>query len=396
MKENPYEQMDQGARRIAFLIAGYIRGTISEQDHDELDDWVNESDHNMKLFEELTDEDNLEQNLAWMDQLNAAQSYQQLLKEGKFEKTAKKFRMNRVWMAAASIIVIALVFLILQLLSKNKNTKESSMIADSTLQPGGNKATLTLENGAVIDLSLAKNGLINADSGITIIKTQDGSMVYEDDTIVQSVSMMHTLTTPVGGQFQVTLPDGTKVWLNASSSLRYPSHFTRDERIVQLHGEGYFEVAKKSHQPFLVTAGDSKVEVLGTHFNINAYPDEPFLTTTLLEGSVKVYNRSTSTLLIPGEQSSIEGDAIHVSNADTSNTVAWKNNEFKFTDAPIETVMRQVQRWYGAEIIYQDKVAHHFNATVDRTEPIDQLLHYLEETGQVHFKLANKKIIVMK
>lgn len=221
-------------------------------------------------------------------------------------------------------------------------------------------------------------------------------MVYEDDTIVQTASVMHTLTTPVGGQYQVTLPDGTKVWLNASSMLKYPSRFTGNDRTVELSGEGYFEVAKNISKPFKVVANDVNVEVLGTHFNINAYSDEPSLMTTLLEGSVKVSKGNDFKMLIPGQQSAVINDQIRISNVDTSNIVAWKNNEFKFTDAPIETVMRQVKRWYGAEIIYQDKVTHHFNATVDRTESIDKLLHYLEGTGQVHFKLDNKKIIVMK
>jgi len=185
MKENPYANMDKGAYRIAFLIAGYIRGTITEKDHDELDNWVNESDHNMQLFEELTDEDNLEQNLAWMDQVNAEQSYERLLADGKFKMQTKKFRISKVWMAAASIVLLVGIFFIYQYVTSMK-TKDPLIAEGSTLQPGGNKATLTLENGTVIDLSSAKNGLLNADRGISVIKTQDGRMVYEDDTIVQT------------------------------------------------------------------------------------------------------------------------------------------------------------------------------------------------------------------
>jgi hypothetical protein len=327
--------------------------------------------------------------------VNAEQSYEKSLADGKFETKTKRFRINKVWMAAASVILLVGIFFIYQYVT-NMKTKDPLITEGSTLQPGGNKATLTLENGTVIDLSSAKNGLLNADSGISVIKTQDGRMVYEDDTIVQTASVMHTLATPLGGQYQVTLPDGTRVWLNASSMLKYPSRFTGKDRRVELNGEGYFEVAKNVSKPFRVVANDVNVEVLGTHFNINAYSDEPSLTATLLEGSVKVSKGSDFKTLIPGQQSAIVGDDIRILNVDTSNIVAWKNNEFKFTDAPIENVMRQVKRWYGAEIIYQDKVTHHFNATVDRTEPIDKLLHYLEGTGQVHFKLDNKKIIVMK
>ena len=336
MKENPYANMDKGAYRIAFLIAGYIRGTITEKDHDELDNWVNESDHNMQLFEELTDEDNLEQNLAWMDKVNAEQSYEKLLADGKFKKPVKRFKINTVWMAAASVILVVGIFFIYQYVTKSMKTKDPLIAEGSTLQPGGNKATLTLENGTVIDLSSAKNGLLNADSGISVIKTQDGRMVYEDDTEVQTASVMHTLATPVGGQYQVTLPDGTRVWLNASSMLKYPSRFTGNDRIVELSGEGYFEVARNINKPFRVIAADVNVEVVGTHFNINAYSDEPSLTTTLLEGSVKVSKDTDFKMLIPGQQSAVINNDIRISNVDTSNVIAWKNNEFKFIFPPFK------------------------------------------------------------
>jgi transmembrane sensor len=396
MKENPYANMDKGAYRIAYLIAGYIRGTITEKEHDELNDWVNASDHNMLLFEELTDEENIEANLEWMDKVKTEESFQDLQSRGKFITPGKRFTLNPVWMAAASVILLAGIFFIYQYAAKDmsKNAPPDSDL--SALQPGGNKATLTLENGEVIDLTSAKNGLVNADSSIVIIKVQDGKMVYDDDNLSGKTAVMHTLATPVGGKFQVTLPDGTRVWLNSSSSLKYPSRFTGNERTVQLSGEGYFEVAKNIEKPFRVLSGNMNVEVIGTHFNINAYQDEPFFAATLLEGSVKVSSGSNSKLLTPGQQSAIINNDIRISIVDTSNIIAWKNNEFKFTDATIETIMRQVQRWYGAEVVYQEKVAHHFNATIERSESIDNLLHYLEGTGQVHFKLENKKIIVMK
>ena len=396
MKENRYANLDKTASRTAYLIAAYIRGTISEQEHDELDDWVNASDQNMQLFEELTDEKNMEQNLAWMDKVNTEQSYEKLWKEGKFKKHAKKFQIRRTWIAAASLLLAAGIFFIYRYSTNKKLTTEPPVMAQSILQPGGNKATLTLENGSVIDLSTARNGLLNTDSAGTIIKVQDGKMVYDDDDITNTVAMVHTLRTPVGGQFRVTLPDGSMVWLNSSSSLTYPSRFTGNERLVKLTGEAYFEVAKDLQKPFRVESSLQELEVLGTHFNINAYTDEPSLNTTLLEGSVKVSVGPETKLLTPGQQSKIINGIIQVTEVDTGDVIAWKNNTFKFTDAPIEIVMRQIQRWYGAEIIYRDKVNFHFNAAIDRTEPVADILHYLEGTGQVHFKIDNKKIIVMK
>lgn len=396
MKENPYDHIDKDAFHIAALIAAYIRGTITEKEHDELDNWINASDNNMKLFEELTDESNISANLEWMDTVET-ERFSKFQEENKLSSSRAKRISRQIWMAAASIFLIAALFIIFRYMNNTNQPGEISKLENSEILPGGNRATLTLDNGRIIDLSSAKNGLIRENEGAEIIKAADGQLVYAGGE-VQSIPGMHTLTTPVGGQFRLTLPDGTKVWLNAATTIRYPEWFTGDQRRVELNGEAYFEVAKNEKQPFLVTIpGETAISVLGTHFNVMSYPAENSKEITLLEGKVAVQHADQHALLAPGMQARIEnGKLEHRSGADLEEVTGWKEGQFVFHDATIEQIMRQVERWYGAEVVYQDKVTFHFNATIDRSEPIHRLLHFLESTGHIRFKIQDKKIIVMK
>lgn len=399
MKENPYSRLDKEAYRIAYLIAGFIRNTLTGNEHDELDDWVNASDHNMQLFEELTDERNLEANLAWMDQVQSEKSFNALQKAGAFQKPARQFRLNPVWIAAASAILIAGAFVFYFTAGRGNRNLDNKIATKDTIQilPGGNKATLTLEDGSVIDLTKAKNGRINTDSFSHVQKPADGALVYDGSSVKSDKPTIHTLSTPVGGQYQVTLSDGTKVWLNAATTLKYPSHFPADERRVEVNGEAYFEVAKDAEKPFLVIMPDStSVKVLGTHFNVMAYENETDAKVTLLEGSVQVKTKRAFSQLEPGTQASIANGTIEkLRNIDIEEATGWKNSLFVFHDAPIESIMRQVERWYDAKVIYNGKINQQFNATIARSEPLSKLLHILELTGYVHFKTENKTIYVL-
>lgn len=411
MKENPYGHLDEGAYRIAYLIAGYIRQTLTEKEHDELDDWVNASDHNMLLFEELTDEKNIEANLAWMDKVQSKQSYEALRQAGKFKIPAKRFKLNPVWIAAASVILLAGAFLIFRN-AVNSKANNTIMASSDTiqLQPGGNRAILSFADGSTIDLTTAKNGLMKNDNGADIIKLGDGIILYDPHNADENVSSVHTLSTPVGGQFQVTLPDGTKVWLNASTTLKYPARFTTNERKVELNGEAYFEVAKNEKQPFRVMLADSVVvTVLGTHFNVMSYNNEKAKEITLLEGRVRISpagggdpfdaanNKRPGVELKPGQQAILTHHSpftIH-DNIDTQEITGWKDGQFVFHDASIESIMRQIERWYDAKVVYQGEIKQLFNATILRSEPLSKLLHLLELNGYVHFKIENKTIYVL-
>src|ERR1051326_5410244 len=396
MKKNPYENMDQAAHRIAFLIAGYIRGTITEKDHDELDAWINESDQNMKLFEDLTDEKNLEANLAWMDQVNSEASFNQLRKDGAFNKA--KNPALRVWIAAAFIVVLVGLFLILKFAISNKPVPVEVANSVKDLKPGGNKAMLTLSDGSQIDLSSINSGLIKKEEGTQISKQSASELIYISEDSTNENERVNILSTPIGGQFQVTLSDGTRVWLNAASALKYPARFGSRDRTVWIQGEAYFEVAKNAKHPFHVLLPDSSsVSVLGTHFNVMSYDNEISKEITLLEGSISVNERDQSEKLSPGMQAKITGKMLtKETNVNSDEIIGWKNGLFVFHGTPIESIMRQVERWYDAKVEYQDKVNLHLNATIERDVPVSKLLHIFELTNQVKFKIEGKKIIVMK
>lgn len=397
MKENPYSDMDEKASYVAYLIAGFIRKTLTETEHDELDAWVESSDENMLLFEELTDEKNIEANLAWMDKTSTEESLELTKKKIKFIPEHKNLKTKKwFYSIAASVILLISAFGIYKIIN-NKQSKQASIakIDQTGIQPGGNKATLTLSNGNVIDLVSTPNGLIKGDSGTIINKSKDGEILYNDNS--SSAANYNILTTPKGGQYKIQLPDGSLVWLNAASSLKYPTAFKGTERNVELNGEGYFEITKDKTKPFKVKLADgNEVKVLGTHFNVMAYEDEKSKDVTLLEGSVQITRNNDVQKLIPGQQGRITSTKIILVNAaDTDQVTGWKNGKFIFQDADIQSIMRQVARWYDVDVKYETNSSQHFNATISRNEPVLRLLHILEETGQIHFKIENKSIYVL-
>jgi len=262
--------------------------------------------------------------------------------------------------------------------------------------PGGNKATLTLADGSVILLDDAKNGTLAQQGSAKVIKL-DGKLLYDLASERSKQVVYNTISTPKGGQYQLELPDGSLVWLNASSSIHFPTSFIEKERRVEITGEAYFEVAKNADKPFIVSVNNSEVQVLGTHFNINAYNDEEEVRTTLLEGAVKFVDGNNTSLLQPGQQSQLTKDRIVkvVNDVDVNEVVAWKNGLFSFENAGIETIMRQLSRWYDVEIEYKGKTDDIFVAEMSRNIKLSDVLKALELTGRVKFEIDGKKIVVM-
>jgi transmembrane sensor len=279
-------------------------------------------------------------------------------------------------------------------LNKPENKKQD-------VSPGGNKAILTLSDGSAIVLDSAANGTL-AQQGISkIIKLPNGQLVYNSLGGKPAEVLYNTITTPRGGQYQLILADGSKVWLNASSSLRFPATFTGKERKVELTGEAYFEVAKNASMPFKINVeGRSEVEVLGTHFNINSYVDEATINTTLLEGSVKVtgFSNHNSKLIVPGEQAQLHQNGLISlnKNLNMEEVMAWKNGNFYFNKASLQMVLRQLSRWYDVEIVYEGNVPQReFEGEMERGLNLSQILKILEKNN-VHFKIEKNKLIVMK
>ena len=267
--------------------------------------------------------------------------------------------------AAAAGIAIALTAGLLFYNSKSAMEDEillAQAAAAQQIPAGGNSAVLTLDDGRQISLSAAKKGTLATESGISIAKTKDGQLVYHLSN-VNKPNIYNTISTPNGGQYQVVLPDGTKVWLNAASSLRFPLTFDQlSERKVELKGEAYFEVAKqfkkgKSERvPFIVQTEKQQVEVLGTHFNINAYKEEPGLKTTLIEGSVKVTDHKNTVTLKPGEQAIDSNGQLLSAKVDVEEVMSWKNGYFRFNNTDLKTIMRQASRWYNVDVVYEGNI----------------------------------------
>ena len=285
----------------------------------------------------------------------------------------------------------------------NRNTSKETANAEvdkrrfkNDVLPGGDKATLTLADGSTVVLDDARNGTLAQQGSSKVIKV-DGKLMYDPANNNSKEIVYNTISTPNGGQYQLELPDGSLVWLNATSSIHFPTSFVGKERRVEVTGEAYFEVAKNRDMPFIVTVNGSEVQVLGTHFNVNAYSDEDNVKTTLLEGSVKFVSGTNINMLRPGQQSQLASNGLIkvVSNVDVDEVVAWKNGMFDFDNAGIETVMRQLSRWYDVEIEYKGKTDDQFIAEMRRNIKLSDALKALELTGKVKFEIQGKKIIVL-
>jgi ferric-dicitrate binding protein FerR (iron transport regulator) len=316
-------------------------------------------------------------------------------------------RMHSTWWAAAAILVClsgTIIYLLNKRAATNLAKNESTLKND--VEPGSNKAVLTLSNGKTILLDDAANGVVAQEGKAKVVKPDDGKLVYSPDNSSGDGPLAYnTLATPRKGQYQLRLPDGTKVWLNSESSIHYPTGFRGKERRVQITGEAYFEVTHDKEMPFIVEKGDVQVEVLGTHFNVNAYNDESAIKTTLLEGKVKIVNRQSaigndkkqSVVLKPGEQVSVSHSS-QISQpipVQTDDVVAWKNGLFHFESADIKTVMRQLARWYDVEVEYKGTVKNDpLFVEISKNTRLSDVLKVLQESGSAKFSIQGKKIIV--
>jgi hypothetical protein len=320
---------------------------------------------------------------------------------GVLPSITKKKRYWPTYAAAASILLCLSVGFYFYRQSPKQNLVNNNIVKNDFL-PGSNKAVLTLANGSKLSLTGSNKGLL-AHQGITAInKKEEGRVEYRlggDDLAAArqaAATLYNTVSTPKGGQYQVVLPDGTRVWLNTASSIRFPTAFTGNDRQVEISGEVYFEVAKNKNKPFIVSSGNQKVTVLGTHFDINAYQDEGAVKTTLLEGSVKVTNGDNMVLLKPGQQSQLSTEnKLTVSNdIDIDEVVAWKNGFFQFNKADIQTIMNQISRWYDVEVRYEGQVQPgHYYGKISRNVNASKVLKVLELSG-MHFTIEGGKIII--
>jgi len=301
---------------------------------------------------------------------------------------------RRRWAVAAAAAVLALMAgaYIWQQRSAPAKTPPVLAAAQPVL-PGRQGAVLTLGDGSQVVLDSMANGLVATQSNAKVM-LQNGQLQYNNAGNAGMV-VYNTMRTPKGRQFRLQLPDGTEVWLNAGSSIRYPTAFTGNNREVEITGEAYFEVAQQAQKPFHVkAAGRADIEVLGTHFNINAYNNEATLNATLLQGAIRVTHGSSQVVLQPGQQARVADNVKIVQHADMDQVMAWKNGRFNFEDVPLEEAMRQLERWYDIDVVYEKGIPDIvFVGKISKQTPLADLLTILEKTG-VHFKLEGKKLVV--
>lgn len=399
--------MTDKAGDIAMLIKKHLHNELTDDERRTLNNWIDESDENRKVFNEMTSEDTLQE--AMQEFYDFTRTHVQ----GPSAAIVSIQPGNTNWIKyilAAAVVLIA-VSLVWLFTLNNRNGKQVAVTDTTTkkttsdIPPGSNKAVLTLADGSTIKLDDASNGVI-AEQGKTVINKKNGELVYNEGKVKTKGNTIswNTVTTPRGGQYQLSLPDGSKVWLNAASSLRFPVSFSGDKRMVELEGEAYFEVAasvgKNGKRPFIVEVNGMEVEVLGTHFNIMAYGDEQDAKTTLIEGSVKVSNGSSVAILKPGQQAltttgNKETDIRVNKEADIAEAIAWKDGIFQFNRADLQTVMRQIARWYDVEISYEGELLEkRFTGRMSRNMKASEVLSGIEFIG-VHFKIEGKKIVVL-
>ena len=298
--------------------------------------------------------------------------------------------------AASILVVLSIGYLLLPERQKDQVVNQK---AEVSISPGRQAASLILANGKKIFLADRQTGKVAQEAGLTITKTSNGELIYEIKGANHKATGFNTLATTNGETYRVRLPDGSMVWLNAASSLKYPISFQNSAaRVVELFGEAYFEISKDRRHPFIVKSKGQQVEVLGTHFNINAYNDEPAVITTLLEGSVRIKSdRGTAKVLKPGQQAELTNAGIGIDQADIRLVTAWKYGHFRFKNESLQSVMRKISRWYNVEVTFQKGLPEDtYSGAVTRHSDIRQVLEIMEVSNNIHFTIKARRIIISK
>lgn len=415
--------MKERTDRIATLVEKYLLKELSSEEQTELDAWLAEGNENKALFQQLTDEAQLLERLRIYDHASGETMWEKTM--SKIENGAKvvvvDFPKKKIgwWKYVAAAAVIGLVATYISTRDNvseqtAKKQQEAVPVVDDEVVPGGNYAVLTKVDGSTVQLDKVADGKLGQEGPMSLTKT-DGLLTYSGRFITSGpvstgsekhASLHNMVSTPRGGQYQITLPDGSRVWLNAASSLRFPLAFAGNQRVVELTGEAYFEVVKmmmpggKERMPFIVKVKgiNHEVEVLGTHFNIKTYKEDSNIKTTLLEGSVRVKHEASVKVIVPGQQAIAQNGELKVIKVDAEDEAIWKDGMINLEGQTI-TVMNQIARWYKVEIEFDGKVPENLKAKgglqaiIPRATKISDLLKILETQG-IHAKLEGRKLIV--
>lgn len=395
------------ATRIAGLMHRKLQGTLDADGEAALESWLRmQPESQRSAYTEMQEMPVIESAMQAFHRYDESAALDDVWLRIGEKEWQQKGKVRRLWLravAAAAVVLVAGSAALYIFSHKHRQTPGTSVAAryKSDALPGGNRAVLELADGSLIGLDSAGSGTLAMQGNSRIVKAEDGVVAYDDhaaqDAAVQS---WNRVSTPRGGQYQIALPDGSKVWLNAASSLRFPVAFKGGERLVELSGEAYFEIAADAARPFRVAVtapgkGPMTVDVLGTQFNIQAYGDEPLRTATLVSGKVRVSNGGSAEVLAPGQQAVLKGShQLTVQEADIDAATAWKNGLISLENASIEEIMRQVERWYDVDVVYEGEVNQQFLGKIPRSMKLSDILKVLESTGWVHFEVNGRTVTV--
>lgn len=377
------------------LILKRLDGQLSNEEALALEGWANESPANRAWLDRLGDDEFVEKEVQQFRSIDAAEAY---ARWAAYKQTHRKSRVRRIvtWSVAASVLIAVGIVGLMRSNAKHDGVPPAVAMVPAVIAPGRNTATLTLGNGQRVLLDSAGTGALAIQGNSRLMKLDSGSLAYSTANSGVSAVVYNTLVTPRAGQFKLILPDGTQVWLNNASSLRYPSSFTGVNRMVELTGEAYFEVAKNTSQPFQVKAGGLSVQVLGTGFNISAYPDEPDVRTTLVQGKIKVENKVKDAVLQPGQQvvANADGGWQVLKSVNTEEVTDWRFGLFNFDNADLHGVLRQLARWYDVDVEFRGAVPDkRVQGQMHRDLTLNQVLEILKDKD-VEFILQGRKLIV--
>jgi ferric-dicitrate binding protein FerR (iron transport regulator) len=389
--------------KVAGLLMRRLQETLSEEDTQVLEQWLaTQAAEQREFYQTATEWPAIEaalQSFYHIEEKKALEDvWMRISESSPVNASPSAIRsMKRYWIAAAAAALI-LGIVAIGIRSKKESTDNITITQTEDVLPATNKATLQLADGSVITLDSTVNGTLAKQQNAVVINNAQGNGILSYKDQHTATIAYNKIVTQKGGQFQVVLPDGTHVWLNAATSLRYPTSFTGKERVVELSGEAYFEVASNSNQHFRVKITGDKtfdVEVLGTKFNISSYNEDKISTTTLVQGKVRVSNSSDAQLLQPDQKAVLtENSSISIRPADLEEALAWKNGLFYFQEGDIRDIMSEISRWYDVDVVFQGTVNQKVVAKIPRTMTLTKVLQVLEYTQSAHFKLEGKTVIV--
>lgn len=399
MNENQYRSSHQ---RLTDLMALHFAERISAAEQEELWNYINDPFYKQQVIDLIPDSMSQDLEEQFLDTQRADAILGLVFAKADRQEGRSKYRAIPIWSWKRSVVAAAMAAIVsigawMYYQSSKRVDLESKTQLAMDIPAGTEGATLRLADGRVITLGDAENGKIASEAGIVVEKGQDGELTYRIATSEGDVQHPHVLATDKGQTYRVLLPDGSRVWLNAMSELAYkPNLLEGGRRKVQLKGEAYFEIAKDKEHPFVVQSRNQEVEVLGTHFNINAYNDEPFVATTLLEGAVRLHAAGEQLMLSPGQQAVNRDGQIRIRTANLENIMDWKDGDFAFQHVDFRTSMRKVERWYDVEMIYDESVPKDLEAGgwISRKKSLSAVLQFIESTQIVRFRVEGRKVYV--